>query len=501
MGEVRLTGGTWSGTASGVIHSLTGQPDQIMDLVLDGGDGSHLEAHKAVLDEAAGRLVLEGAVVARQAGFEVTSERIDLARDAATGRLRRAEAGPGVRGSAAKSEQASGRFEARTAVATWGDDGQPSSLTLTGGARVEQTQGSLVADQVEVRQEPSGGRSVAATGAVVVNGTLKRGPGRLAADALRGTLGPNGDVKDGTATGNVRFSGEGTSGEAAEAKFTALGPEGSVVLLSGPGQRARAANGRTRVAADTISSDLKGRRFEARGRVESTLLPDPSRRGSSPMFANDDAVHFVSHSLTSDAATGVLDFRGDVRGWQGERSLSASTVEMRQEGEALDAEGGVSTRMPREAGAALRESDYVQVTSDKLAYRGGDSKHAAYDGKVRVRMSEGWLEAPHLEGAFGETGGSGLKTATATGGVRFEFRSRSGSGALTTATGGGDRAVFEAAGRTILLFGDQGAATIVATGEKPGSTSGRVLRYELETGALEVESGDRDRATIKTPTE
>jgi lipopolysaccharide export system protein LptA len=205
--------------------------------------------------------------------------------------------------------------------------------------------------------------------------------------------------------------------------------------------------------------------------------------------------------LTSDAATGVLDFRGDVRGWQGERSLSASTVEMRQEGEALDAEGGVSTRMPREAGAALRESDYVQVTSDKLAYRGGDSKHAAYDGKVRVRMSEGWLEAPHLEGAFGETGGSGLKTATATGGVRFEFRSRSGSGALTTATGGGDRAVFEAAGRTILLFGDQGAATIVATGEKPGSTSGRVLRYELETGALEVESGDRDRATIKTPTE
>ena len=44
-------------------------------------------------------------------------------------------------------------------------------------------------------------------------------------------------------------------------------------------------------------------------------------------------------------------------------------------------------------------------------------------------------------------------------------------------------------------------ATIVATGEKAGSTAGRVLRYELETGALEVESGDRDRATIKTPTE
>jgi lipopolysaccharide export system protein LptA len=72
---------------------------------------------------------------------------------------------------------------------------------------------------------------------------------------------------------------------------------------------------------------------------------------------------------------------------------------------------------------------------------------------------------------------------------------------MTTASGRGDRAIFEAAGRAIRVFGDQGAATIVATGEKAGSTTGRVLRYELETGALEVESGDRDRATIKTPTE
>jgi len=127
--------------------------------------------------------------------------------------------------------------------------------------------------------------------------------------------------------------------------------------------------------------------------------------------------------------------------------------------------------------------------------------NAAYDGRVRVRLLEGWLEAPHLEGSFAESGGGGLKTATATGGVRFEFRARSAAGGLTTATGKGDRAVFEAAGRVLRLFGDQGAATIVATGEKPGSTSGRVLRYELETGALEVESGDRDRAVIKTPTE
>ena len=500
LGEVRLSGGTWSGTASAVVHSLTGKPDELMTLVLDDGQGGHLEARKATFDESAGRLVLEGAVIARQAGVEVTSERVVLTRSATSGRLERAEAGPGVAGSAAKSEQASGRFQGREAVAVWAADGTPQSLVLAGDARVEQSQGNLAADRVEVAFDSGGKRRVAATGTVVVSGNLKKGPGRLSCDALRGTLSAAGDVEDGVATGGVRFSGEGTSGEAAEARFTGLGPEGTITLLSGPVQRARAANGRTRVAADTITSDIKGRRFEAKGRVESTLLPDPARRTAAPMFAGGDAIHFVSASLVSDGGGGVLIFRGDVRGWQGERSLAASTVEMRQEGEALDAEGGVATRVPRASGTSLREGDYVQVTADRLAYR-GQSKQASYDGNVRVRQAEGWLEAPHLEGSFGEAPNSGLQVATATGGVRFEFRSRSSSGGMTTASGRGDRAIFEAAGRAIRVFGDQGAATIVATGEKAGSTTGRVLRYELETGALEVESGDRDRATIKTPTE
>ena len=502
LGEVSLAGGTARGTASAVIHSLTGKPDQIMNLVLDDGSDGHLEAQKATLEEREGRVVLEGAVVARQAGIEVTSDRVVLTRSATTGRLERVEAGPGVAGSATKSEKVSGKFRSREAVAIWADDGTPKSLVLAGDTRIEQTGGSVTADRVAIDFVPGGQRKLAASGAVAVNGTMKKGPGHLTCDALAGTLSAAGDVEDGTATGNVRFSGDGTSGEAAEARFTALGPEGSITLQSGPTQRARAANGRTRVAADTIASDLKGRRFEAKGRVESTLLPDPARKtAAAPMFAGGDAIHFVSSSLTSDASGGVLVFRGDVRGWQGERSLAASTVEMRQEGEALDAEGGVTTRTPRATGTALREGDYVQVTGDRLAYR-GQAKHASYDGNVRVRLAEGWLEAPHLEATFGDAGaGSGLQTATATGNVKFEFRARGSSGGMTTATGHGDRAIFEAAGRAIRLFGEEGAATIVATGEKAGSTAGRVLRYELETGALEVESGDRDRATIKTPTE
>ena len=43
------------------------------------------------------------------------------------------------------------------------------------------------------------------------------------------------------------------------------------------------------------------------------------------------------------------------------------------------------------------------------------------------------------------------------------------------------------------------AATVRSTGPKGGVTVGRVLRYDVETGALQVESGERDRATIRTP--
>jgi lipopolysaccharide export system protein LptA len=69
----------------------------------------------------------------------------------------------------------------------------------------------------------------------------------------------------------------------------------------------------------------------------------------------------------------------------------------------------------------------------------------------------------------------------------------------TTATGDGDRAIYDTVGRILRVFGDTGPATVRSTGPKGGITVGRVLRYEVDSGALEVESGERDRATIQTP--
>jgi len=215
------------------------------------------------------------------------------------------------------------------------------------------------------------------------------------------------------------------------------------------------------------------------------------------MFAASEAVHFVSASLESANAGARLLFKGEVRGWQGDRTLAAEEVEMIQDGEILNAHGRVSTRMPRTEGRAAGEADFLQVTADRLAYKGA-AHSAVYDGGVRTRQAEGWLEAPRLAATLASSG-HGLEEVQATGGVKFEYRSVGDGGTPTTATGEGDRAVYETATHIVRLFGERAPATVRNSGPEGGTTAGRVLRYHLDTGALEVESGERDRARIRTP--
>jgi lipopolysaccharide export system protein LptA len=233
--------------------------------------------------------------------------------------------------------------------------------------------------------------------------------------------------------------------------------------------------------------------------VESTLLPVASGKSSasSAMFSPSEAVHFVSASLESTNSGARLRFRGDVRGWQGERTLSSDDVEMIQDGEILNANGHVATRWPRFETRAAGEADFVQIVSERLSYR-GSARSAEYAGGVRVRQSEGWLESPHLTARLAESG-HGVREVQARDGVKFEYRAPGDNGIPTTATGDGDRAVYDTQERVLRLFGDKAPATIRNTGANGGTTVGRVLRYHLDTGSLEVESGQRDRATIKTP--
>jgi lipopolysaccharide export system protein LptA len=382
----------------------------------------------------------------------------------------------------------------------WDQSGKVESVRLSGGARVQHARGAIAADTIEAKAiAGSGGFALSASAQVEASAPTAKGMATLSCDALRATIDAEGTARDGVASGNVRFDGQGTAGEAAEAGFTSLVAGGTVTLRASADRRARLASGRTRVVAETIVSDLRGVKLRAEGRVESTMLSASGVQpaGMSPIFKATEAVHFVSASLDSENMGARLLLRGDVRAWQGERTLSADEVEMIHEGEVLNASGHVATRMPRDAAHATTEADYVQIGADRLSYRGG-AHTAEYDGGVRVRQAEGWLQAPRLVATLA-AGGPGLREVQALDGIRFEYRSPGERGVPTTSAGEGDRGVYDAASRVLRVFGDKAPATIRNTGANGGTTVGRVLRYDLDSGALEVESGERDRATIRTP--
>jgi lipopolysaccharide export system protein LptA len=499
LGVVRLHNGEWKGTADEVVYDLAGRPTQIRMLRLDGPDGGHLSAEQGSIPAGARTITLSGNVDASQGGIAMHAGDAVLTRRA-DGKIESVTATPAVTGVAGDLGGGAAAFAAHEVHAVWDHNGRVSDVVFSGRAELRHSRGTIAAERIEAKAvDPAGSFVVDAAGEVVASGPTPKGKGELSCDALHAVVDAKGVAHDGLATGNVRFDGDGTAGEAAEASFTSLAADGNVTLKASASRRARLAFARERIIAETIVSDVRGVNLRAEGRVESTLLPAPNAKGAgiSPMFTNDEAVHFVSSSLESAGSGAHLTFRGDVRGWQGERTLSADEVELVQAGNILNATGHVSTRMPREVTRAASDADYVQIGADRLAYRGA-AHNAEYDGSVKLRQAEGWLQTPHLTATLAE-GGPGLKEVQALHGVRFEYRAPGEHGIPTTATGDGDRLVYDTAARVLRVYGDKAPATVRSTGPNAGTTVGRVLRYQLDSGALEVESGERDRATIRTP--
>jgi lipopolysaccharide transport protein LptA len=215
------------------------------------------------------------------------------------------------------------------------------------------------------------------------------------------------------------------------------------------------------------------------------------------LFESEAAIHFVASRLTSNSGGDELLFEGAARGWQGERNLAAERIAIDQRRETLEATGQVSSRIPREAaGRTLSEADYVQISADTLTY-GEATRRAVYSGSVTARLVEGWLEARRLEVELGADSRK-LESARASESVRLEFL-RSAKGELAAPfSGTADRAEYEPGAATLRLFGDSAPAVVRRLGPDAGTTKGRVLRYRLDEGVLEVDADDQKPALIRT---
>jgi lipopolysaccharide transport protein LptA len=202
----------------------------------------------------------------------------------------------------------------------------------------------------------------------------------------------------------------------------------------------------------------------------------------------------VARSLDSESAGARVFLRDGVRGWQGDRNLSADEIDLDQEARRLTARGHVTTRIPRDAGAASAEADYVQVVAERLDYDETE-RIGVYGGRVRASVTEGWLEADRLEVHIGDAGG--VEQILAQGQVRLELRAAGEAGVHDLHVGTGDRLEYDPAERTVRLFGDDAPATVRRLGRPAATTTGRVLHYDLDLGTLQVDPGARSPARIR----
>jgi lipopolysaccharide export system protein LptA len=500
LAQVTLEGRRLAGQAASMIYGLADRPTELREPRLQGQDGSTLRARTAWLHDGLDDVELLGEVhLAR--GEERLEGRSVRWRRSPDDRLRDAVAQGRVSGRVLAEPAAPLDFLCERAQVEWDATGQPQRVHLEGETSLRETERGLAAQSVEAARLPAeqGGWSIRAEGAVHLQGRFGQEPGLLRADRLEALVDLAHSLRSARATGHVSFDGSQTRAESNEAEFSAEGP--GEIRLTGAGHRkARLAREQTRIAADRITTDPSGVELQAEGRVEATLLPAPDAPRSTAgagLFLAGDAVHFVSERLVGQRSGEQLRFTGAVRAWQGERNLSAERVSLDRRTRVLLAEDDVSTRVPRGGVAGVAsESDYVQIGADRLDYRDAE-RLGEFTGGVRLRLLEGWMEAERMVIRLAQAGG-GIDEIRSFDTVRFEFRRPVAGGPPELTSGATDRLRYSPLERTVWLYGDSSPATVRRSGDSAGTTTGRVLRYQLDSGALEVDSGEQGPARILT---
>lgn len=497
VGEIRFEGPASRGRASQLVYGLDGQPSTLEQPVFEDFSGARIEAARAILHDGLEDVELDGGVNGDRGAEWFRATRLRLRRDD-LGRLRRAEATENV---AALIENAAGaRLEitAGTLDAEWAADGNLLRSRLDEDASVRLGNDLLSARLIEGERllGANDGWRVTASGDVYLLGRSAEGPAWLRAERLDATLDAALAVREAEALGRVRFESAATLAESDRGRYDPTRAGREILLTSTGARKTRMSRDRTRVAADEIALDRAGGRIHATGHVDATLLPGTNGATPAGLFRTEEAVHFVAHQLEGERRGGQLVFSGAVRAWQGERNLSAERVIVDQLARTLVAEGKVTTRIPRLAGrAAAAEADYIQVSADRLEYD-ERTRRGVFTGGVRATVVEGRLECERLELLLAD-GGAGMREAWAFEDVRVEFRRTEPGAAPEIVSGTADRLSYLPAEATVRLYGDRRPAAVRRHGARDATTSGRVLRYQLDVGTLEVESADSAPARIR----
>ncbi len=417
-GAIHLTRGTFD------LTSRSGRYDvRSRRVFLDGpvegrgtGEGSGgltaLSAASAVYRRDDASIELSGKVqAAGRAGDRLSCERLVLKLAGEQERLQWARAEDGVAGTLAPSRGAPAnraaparRYTAHAAAILFGPDGQATSVSLTGApAQVWDSQGRVRAPTIDLALKDGRPASATARGGVHMESQKSR------ADSQEASLSftPEGEIATTELSGGVRMEGEGRTGRAARAVEVA---ERGIWILTGDHGSATVESGGSRVSADRVEIDEKGKTLTAEGTARAVFTPaekGKSSAGRAPLLVGDPGkpTFGKAQRIVLDDGARMATLTGSATLWQGSSSLSGDAITLNDAERSAVAVGNTRTvSLPAQGekktpGKAPPAGPAV-VTARRVTYREKESQ-ALFEGAVVLTRDAWQAKADRATAFFG----------------------------------------------------------------------------------------------------
>ena len=252
--------------------------------------------------------------------------------------------------------------------------------------------------------------------------------------------------------------------------------------------------------ADRIVLDEKSGNFTAEGHVNTSRLPDQTKKKSdSAMLSGDEPLQAVAHAMSSANHNKLVKYDGDAVLWQGVNRIQADHVEIDRDKRSILADGHVITQSREEnkagddaapaAGIAAKPAKaaetapaiFTLVKAPHMVYTDED-RLAHYSGGVLLNRAGLQMKAVDLRSWLAEEGADNrLQKAFADGGVQIVQ-----TGPIRTRTGTSEHAEYYTDENKIILRGGDPQMN----DNVRGNTRGAELTYYSDDDKLLVKGSD-----------